>query len=80
MEDWQKRISINPRVCHGRACIAGTRIMVTVILDNLAGGISREEILGSYPTLAPEDIDATLAYAAELARERLVELPLETTP
>lgn len=60
-----ERISINPKVCHGQACIKGTRIMVSVILDNLAAGISREEILRSYPPLTHTDIDATLAYAAE---------------
>jgi uncharacterized protein (DUF433 family) len=74
---WQERISINPKVCHGKACIRGTRIMVSVILDNLAAGVSREEILKSYPTLASEDIDAALFYAAESAQERLVSLPLE---
>lgn len=80
MEDWMERISINPRVCHGQACIRGTRVMVYIILDNLAAGVSREEIFKSYPSLCPEDIDAALAYAAELARERIVDLPLETTP
>jgi uncharacterized protein (DUF433 family) len=78
MDNWQERISVNPNICHGKACIHGTRIMVSVILDNLAAGISREEILHSYPTLTPPDIDAALAYAAELARERTVLLPLET--
>jgi uncharacterized protein (DUF433 family) len=51
--------------------------MLSVILDNLASGISRAEILASYPTLKPEDIDAALAYAAELVREGTIELPLE---
>jgi len=80
MEDWEKRISVDPRICHGKACIAGTRIMVSIILDNLAGGVSREEILKSYPSLTPEDIDAALAYAAELARARAVDLPVESIP
>ena len=62
---WQDHIEVNPTVAHGRACIAGTRIMVTVILDNLAAGLSREEILAEYPTLKPEDISAALAYASE---------------
>ena len=79
-EEWVKRISINPKVCHGKACIRGTRIMVTVILDNLADGLSKEEILADYPTLAPDDIDAALCYAAELARERTVPVPVEQTP
>lgn len=70
-----ERISINPNICHGKACIKGTRIMVSVILDNLAAGISETEILKSYPTLTREDIQAALAYASELAHERAI--PLE---
>jgi len=77
MEEWHDRISINPNVCHGKACIRGTRIMVSVILDNLAAGVNEDEILRSYSSLSPEDIDAALNYAAELARERAVPLPLE---
>ena len=65
-----KRISVDPAVCHGKVCITGTRIMVSVILDNLAEGKAREEILNSYPSLQPIDIDAALAYAAMLAKER----------
>jgi uncharacterized protein (DUF433 family) len=72
--NWQDHISVDPQVCHGKACINGTRVMVSVILDNLAAGVSREEILESYPSLASEDIEAALAYAAELARERVVPL------
>ena len=62
------RISTDPQICHGRACFKGTRIMVAVILDNLASGTSPEEILKSYPTLCPEDIKAAICYGAELAR------------
>lgn len=51
--------------------------MVSVVLDNLAAGVPREEILASYPPLQPMDLDAALAYAAELAREGSVNLPLE---
>ena len=69
---WQERISVNPSICHGKACIRGTRIMVSVILDNLAAGVSEEELLKSYPSLKHEDIMAAIAYAAELARERVV--------
>ena len=72
--NWQDHISVNPQVCHGKACIKGTRVMVSVILDNLAAGVSPEEILASYPSLASKDIEAALAYAAELARERVVPL------
>jgi uncharacterized protein (DUF433 family) len=70
--NWRERITANPLVCHGKACIKGTRIMVSVILDNLASDASEEEILKSYPSLTQEDIKAAIAYAAELSRERLV--------
>lgn len=55
-----ERITVDPNICHGKACIAGTRIMVSVILDNLASGMDRGAILKSYPSLQPEDIDAAL--------------------
>jgi uncharacterized protein (DUF433 family) len=70
--NWRDRISVNPRICHGKACIKGTRIMVSIVLDNLAEGISEKEILESYPSLGSKDIKAAIAYAAELSRERLV--------
>ena len=73
--DWRDRISADPNVCHGKVCVKGTRIMVSVILDNLAGGVSQESILQSYPTLKPEDIQAALSYASELAKGRIVTLP-----
>ena len=78
MESWRERISVNPAVCHGKACIRGTRIMVSVIVDNVAAGISHQDILHSYPPLTESDIEAALAYAAELTREGAVDLPLET--
>lgn len=73
--DWRKRISVDPQICHGKACIKGTRVMVSVVLDNLAEGIGPEEILRSYPSLTLEDVQAAIAYAAELARERVAPLP-----
>jgi uncharacterized protein (DUF433 family) len=79
MSDWRERVSVNPAICHGKVCIRGTRIMVSVILDNIAAGIDRAEILASYPSLKPDDIAAALAYAAEMLREGTVELPLELT-
>ena len=79
MADWQERITINPAVCHGKACIRGTRVMVSVILDNLAAGVPHEEIIDSYPSVQEADIQAALAYAAELAREGTADLPLEHT-
>lgn len=72
--DWRERITVDPLVCHGKACIKETRVMVSVILDNLAEGVSEEEILKSYPSLNTEDIKAAISYAAELARERSVSL------
>lgn len=64
-----KRITVDPEVCHGAACIAGTRIPVSVILDNLASGLSRQDVLKSYPSLSPDDIDAAL-----LAKEQHIAL------
>ena len=69
---WQDYISVDPHICHGQACIKGTRIMVSVVLDNLAAGLSVDEILKSYPTLNRESIQAAIAYAAELTRERII--------
>ena len=79
MAVWQERISINPAICHGRACIRGTRVMVSIILDNLAEGVTKAEIIASYPSITDADIQAALSYAAELAREGAVDLPLERT-
>jgi uncharacterized protein (DUF433 family) len=72
---WQTLITVDPAICHGRACITGTRIPVSVVLDNLAAGLSIEELLESYPSLSRDAVQASLAYAAELARERVVSLP-----
>ena len=77
MNNWQERISINPKICHGMACIRGTRIPVSVVLDNIAAGFGSHEIIQSYPALTAEDIQAALSYAAELAQERVIALPLE---
>ncbi len=77
--NWRERIAVDPDVCHGQACIKGTRIMVAIVLDNLAAGVPHAELLKSYPTLSMEDIQAALEYAAELARERTVHLPSGTT-
>jgi uncharacterized protein (DUF433 family) len=72
--DWRQHITVDPAVCHGQACIRGTRIPASVVLDNLAAGITADELLQSYPTLTREAIQASVAYAAELARERVVAL------
>lgn len=71
---WQDYITVDPGICHGKACIKGTRIMVSVVLDNLAAGLTIEEILKSYPSLPPQAVHAAISYAAELARERSVPL------
>jgi len=64
-----QRIIVDPKVCHGKPCIRGTRIMVSVVLDNLAEGRTAEQIVRDYPPLKIEDIKAAIGYAAELARE-----------
>ena len=72
--DWHEYISVDPNVCHGQACIAGTRVMVTVILANFAAGLTVEEIAASYPSVSTDAVRVTLRYAAELAKERVVPL------
>lgn len=73
---WVDRISVDPNVCHGKACIRGTRVLVSVVLDNLASGLSPDQIIASYPSLKLDDVTAAIGYAAELARERVVSTPL----
>jgi uncharacterized protein (DUF433 family) len=72
--NWHDHISVDPNVCHGQACITGTRVMVTVILDNLAAGLTVDEIVNSYPSVSADAVKATLHYASELARERMAPL------
>lgn len=73
--DWKSHVSTDPEVMHGAVCLRGTRIPVSVVLDNLADGETPERILAQFPSLRPEHISAALAYAADLARERIVPLP-----
>jgi uncharacterized protein (DUF433 family) len=68
MVTWQGFLSSSPRVCGGEICATETRIPVTAILDNLAEGATKDEVLVSYPSLSIDHINAALAYAAELAR------------
>ncbi|MEW6219933.1 MAG: DUF433 domain-containing protein [Thermodesulfobacteriota bacterium] len=70
--DLLERITIDPAVCHGKPCIRGHRIWVSLILDLLADGMSSEEILADYPGLVEDDIRACVAYGAEMTRERIV--------
>lgn len=75
-EELLSRITIDPKVCFGKPCIRGHRIWVSLILDLLASGMSSEEILSDYPGLDEADLRACIAYGAEMARERYVEVPL----
>ncbi len=70
---WREHISVDPRICHGKACIKGTRVMVSVILDSLAASESPEAVAKAY-RIEPQDVQAALEYAAELARERFIPL------
>lgn len=76
-EELLKRISVDPNVCFGQPCIRGTRIWVSLIVDNLAEGLPEEEILAAYPALTRDDIRAALAYAAEMTRERVIPIGVE---
>ena len=73
--DWKKLITTNPNVLHGTPCFVGTRIPISVVLDNLAANESVDFILQQYPSLNRDCILAAFAYAAELARERVVTIP-----
>jgi uncharacterized protein (DUF433 family) len=70
--DWRDRIASDPLICHGQACVRGTRVPVSVVLDNLASGLTPEAIVASYPSLTIEDVRAAIAYAAETLRERVI--------
>ena len=72
--NWRDYISTDPMICHGKVCITGTRVMVTVILDCLADGMSGQEIVAHYPSVSEEAVQASLLYAAELAKERILPL------
>ncbi len=66
--EWRERVSINPKICHREPCVSGTRVMVSVILDNLAEGESYESIMEGY-RVAREDIEAAINFATESAAE-----------
>ncbi len=69
-----ERISIDPRICHGQACVKGTRIPVHQIVRMLANGDTIEELLKGYPSLERADVLACLDYAAALAEEQIIPL------
>ncbi len=73
------RISIDPNVCFGKPCIRGTRIWVSLILDFLASGESVESVISNYPQLTADDVRAAIGYAAEVARERVIPVPVSTS-
>ncbi len=70
--DWRNHLTVDPEIMHGAVCFVGTRIPVSVVLDNLAAGETNERILEEYPSLRAEHIPAAIAYAADLARERVL--------
>jgi len=60
--NWQDYITVNPNICHGQACIKGTRVMVSVVMDNLAAGLTPDELIQSYPGLTRDAIQAAITY------------------
>ena len=72
--NWRNHITVDPEICQGRACITGTRVLVTTILDNLAADLDPEDITASYPSISRESVQAAVCYAAELAKDRVVSL------
>ena len=75
-EELLARISVDPAICSGKPCIHGHRIWVSLMLDLLAEGLTVDEVLAEYPQLEPADIRACIAYGAEMARDRYLEIPV----
>ena len=73
------RIAIDPNICHGEACVKGTRIPVHLILRMMANGDSESDLLTEYPSLTHEDISACLDYGASLAEEQITPLDVIST-
>jgi uncharacterized protein (DUF433 family) len=73
-----ERITVDPTVCHGKPCIKGTRIMVWQVVQFLANGDSVDDILAAYPGLTREDVQACLLFAAELTRQRVLPIRLNS--
>ncbi|NCO43732.1 MAG: hypothetical protein COZ06_02800 [Armatimonadetes bacterium CG_4_10_14_3_um_filter_66_18] len=76
-EQIAERIKIDPNVCFGKPVVRGTRIWVSLVVDNLAEGVAEQELLEAYPQLTREDLRACLGYAAEMTRERVLPVPVE---
>lgn len=72
---WEDYIGTDPHIMHGAFCFRGTRVPVSVVLDNLAEGETTERILDQYPSLEANHIPAAIAFAADLARERVLSIP-----
>ena len=70
-EELLERISIDPGVAHGQPCVRGTRVLVTVILDALAAGLTAAEVVQHYPTIVEDDVRAAAAYGAWLAKQEV---------
>ena len=77
MHELINRISSDPEVCFGKPCIKETRIWVSMILDLLADGMTFQQIINEYPSLKEDDIRAAIAYAAEVTREKLIDITNE---
>jgi len=75
---WQDRVTIDPEICHGRPCIKGTRVMVSVVLANLAEGETHEAIMRDYH-LAADDIQAAILFAADMADDQFLPIPQAAT-
>ena len=73
--DWRQYITADSQIMHGTVCFRGTRVPVSVVLDNLAAGETADRILDQYPSLRKEHIPAAISYAADLVRERIVQIP-----
>ena len=73
--NWRDHIVVDSSILYGTACFKGTRVPVTVVLDNLAAGVTEDELRAEYPTLPRDAVAAAIAYAAELAKERVLDLP-----
>jgi len=74
-----ERISIDPNICHGQACVKGTRIPVHQLVRMLANGDTVDDLLSAYPSLTREDIMASLDYAAGLAEEQVTPIEVANT-
>ncbi len=76
MPDWRDRVGNDPHLCHGKACIRGTRIPISVILDNLAAGETAASISAAHPRLTSENVFSALGYAAAMLDARTLPLPI----